>query len=307
MAVLTLAHSPDPDDAYMWWPLTGMVRPDGTPVAGDAGKPVLDTGRFAFRAVPADIETLNRRAASAADLDVTALSARAYADASRAYIITSCGASFGDGYGPKLVVRQDSPVRCDWCVRAQQPVIAIPGRRTTAFLALSLLIAHEFEVVEMPFDKVIPAVIRGDVGAGLVIHEGQVTFADLNLRQIADVGRWWKEETGLPIPLGLNVIRRDLDDRFGPGSLFEVAALLRRSVAYAMDHHARSIDYAMSFALANEGGQSISRDRVEKFVAMYVNRYTVDMGDQGRAAIERLLSKGHAAGLCADAGPIEVI
>src|SRR4051812_30964053 len=126
MPELTLAHSPDPDDAYMWWPLTGMVRPDGTPCPGAEGHPAVATGRVKFKAVPADIETLNRRAGAASDLDITALSARAYADVASRYRVTSCGASFGDGYGPKLVVRNDSPLRCDWCVRGQQPVIAVP-------------------------------------------------------------------------------------------------------------------------------------------------------------------------------------
>src|SRR5262245_27389678 len=124
-AVLSLGHSPDPDDAFMWWPITGMVLPDGMPAPGAASRPAIQTGRFAFRAVPEEIEKLNRRASGAGDLDITAVSARAYANVADRYVITSCGASFGDGYGPKLVVRQDSPLRSDWAVRAQRPRIAV--------------------------------------------------------------------------------------------------------------------------------------------------------------------------------------
>ncbi|MEX2217630.1 MAG: MqnA/MqnD/SBP family protein [Phycisphaerales bacterium] len=304
---LTLGHSPDPDDAFMWWPITGMVHPDGIPQAGGAGRPTIDTGRFDYRAVPADIETLNRRAAGDADLDITALSARAWADAAGRYTLTSCGASFGNGYGPKVVVRMDSTIKCDWCIRAQKPVIAVPGRRTTAFLVLGLLIAHEFESVEMPFDRILGAVARGEVGAGLVIHEGQLTFGDLGLRQVADLGEWWKEDTGLPLPLGLNAVRRDLDERFGAGSAREVAAVLRRSIEHALAHRERSLEYACSFAMASEGGAAATPERIETFVGMYVNQRTLDMGPDGRQAIERLLSRGHAAGLCPAVGPIETL
>jgi 1,4-dihydroxy-6-naphthoate synthase len=312
---LTLAHSPDPDDAFMWWPLTGMVSPSGEALPGARGEAAIDAGGFAFRAVPVDIETLNRRAAGAGDLDITALSARAYADAAGRYIVTSCGASFGDGYGPKVVVRRDSKLRCDGCLRGQRPTIAVPGKRTTAYLVLSLVLgadaAREAEaegrVVEMPFDRVIEAVTAGKVEAGLIIHEGQLTYADAGLRMIVDVGEWWKDRTGLPLPLGLNAMRRDLDARFGPGTLRRVAGLLSESVRYAMAHRAESIDYAMTFAMANAGGGAISRERVEKFVDMYVNRWTVDMGDQGREAIRRLLAEGAAAGLCQDPGPIDVL
>jgi 1,4-dihydroxy-6-naphthoate synthase len=304
---LRLGHSPDPDDAYMWWPITGMVHPDGTPRAGPEGEPAIDTGRYRFRAVPADIETLNRRAAGPGDLDITALSARAYADVGHRYAITSCGASFGDGYGPKLVAREDSPVRCDWCLRGHQPVIAVPGTRTTAFLVLSLMVAHPFEFVEMPFDRVLGAVARGEVGAGLVIHEGQLTFGDLRLRQVSDLGAWWKEETGLPLPLGVNAVRRDAEERHGEGTLREITAALRRSIEHAMNNHDRSVEYAMSFAASNKEGQAISRERVARFVSMYVNALTVDMGDTGMEAVRRLLARGHESGLCPDAGELAMI
>jgi 1,4-dihydroxy-6-naphthoate synthase len=312
---LTLAHSPDPDDAFMWWPLTGMVSPSGEPLPGSRGRPALDTGGIAFRAVPADIETLNRRAAGAGDLDITAVSARAYADAAARYVVTSCGASFGDGYGPKVVAKRESKLRCDGCLRAQKPTIAVPGMRTTAYLVLLLMLGRdaaraaegEGRIVEMPFDQIIGAVAAGEVEAGLIIHEGQLTYGDAGLRLIVDVGVWWKERTGLPLPLGLNAVRRDLDARFGAGTLRRVAGLLAESVRYAMAHRAESIDYAMTFAMANAGGGAISRERVEKFVDMYVNRWTVNMGDEGREAIGRLLAEGAAAGLCAEVGELTVV
>lgn len=312
---LTLAHSPDPDDAFMWWPLTGMVSPSGEPLSGQRGRPALDTGGITFRAVPADIETLNRRAAGAADLDITALSARAYADAAARYVVTSCGASFGDGYGPKVVAKRESKLRCDGCLRGQRPTIAVPGMRTTAYLVLSLMLGRdaaraaeaEGRIVEMPFDQIIGAVSTGKADAGLIIHEGQLTYTDAGLRLIVDVGAWWKEETGLPLPLGLNAVRRDLDERFGAGTLRRVAGLLSESVKYAMAHRPQSIDYAMTFAMANKGGGAISRERVEKFVDMYVNRWTVDMGEQGREAVRRLLAAGAAAGLCPAVGNVETV
>lgn len=291
----------------MWWPLTGMVRPDGVLYPGAAGRPAIDTGRFAFRAVPSDIETLNRRAAAGGDLDITAVSARAYADAADRYVVTSCGASFGDGYGPKLVVPAGSALKGVEDLRRDPPRVAVPGARTTAFLTLSLLMGRAFEFVEMPFDRIIGAVARGEVGAGLVIHEGQLTFADDGLRLVADVGQWWNAETGLPLPLGLNAVRRDLDARYGSGACGEVAALLRRSIDHAVQHHDRSIDYAQTFASANVGGAVVSRERVETFVGMYVNRWTIDMGDTGRRAIETLLSRGAAAGLCPRLASVDVI
>lgn len=308
--VLTLAHSPDPDDAFMWWPITGKVAPS-PPGATPAllAPPHLDTGRFRFRAVPADIETLNRRAAERADLDITALSARAYADAAAKYAIAACGSSFGDGYGPKVVCRAEATLRCDGCLREQRPVIAVPGARTTAFLVLSLLIGERFEFVEMPFERIIDAVVGGRVGAGLIIHEAQLTFQDAGLRQLVDLGGWWGEWTGLPLPLGLNAVRRDLDERFGPGTIAQVAATLRRSVAHAIAHRDESLDYAMGFAMGNTHGSEAppTRASVARFVDMYVNRWTVDMGDAGREAIARLLREGAAAGLCADPGPIETV
>jgi 1,4-dihydroxy-6-naphthoate synthase len=302
--VLTLAHSPDPDDAFMWWPITGKVRPDGSLVSG----PVIDTGRFRYTALPVDIEALNRRAAEKGDLDITALSFRAWAGVADRYVITRTGSSFGDGFGPKVVCRRGlEQVHCVDCLRSGEVRIAVPGRRTTAFLVLGMMlgreqVAREGKIVEMSFEQVIGAVARGEVEAGLVIHEGQLLYEQAGLRLVADLGQWWKEKTGLPLPLGCNAVRRDLDARFGPGSLADISAMLRRSVDYALEHRQESLEYTLPFALANSakpgGSGAPTLARVDEYVAMYVNRWTVDMGDDGRAAVERLFREGADAGLC---------
>lgn len=319
---LTLAHSPDPDDAFMWWPLTGKINPDGSLQSGEAGKPRIDTGRFSFRALPADIHVLNRRAVQVADLEITALSARAYCDVKDRYIITSCGGSFGDGYGPKVVVRQDQstdpiPLKCEDCLAQPGVRIAVPGLQTTAFLLLGLVLGPEIarqrdRFIEMPFEKIIGAVARREVEAGLVIHEGQLTFADAGLRMMLDVGAWWKERTGLLTPLGVNAIRRDLDLAHGPGTVNEVAKLLRQSVAYSMEHRDESTRYTLPFALANvsrsgKTGEAPTLERVERYCRMYVTPETLDMGERGRQAIQRLLGDGARAGLCPDPGKVDLV
>ncbi len=332
--MLTLAHSPDPDDAFMWWPLTGMVSPTGDPLPGPEGKPALDTGRFTFKSLPLDIEALNRRAAAAGDLDITALSVRTWADVQDRYIITSCGASFGDGFGPKLVVPRGSAIDSVGAISASTR-IAIPGRRTTAFLMLGLVLrsmgipAHAgvqspapapadpdkgrdalATFLELPFDQIIPAVARGDAGAGLVIHEGQLTFADAGLRLILDVGQWWKQKSGLKLPLGINAIRRNLDSRHGPGTIAQVAGLLRRSVEYSMSRWDQSVHYTLPFAAANAiraGAEPPTLDRIDRYCHMYVSEETRDMGDAGRQAIRTLLAEGAAAGLCPAVTALETI
>ncbi|MBM4107801.1 MAG: ABC transporter substrate-binding protein [Phycisphaerae bacterium] len=324
---LTLAHSPDPDDAFMWWPITGKVAPgsvalgDGTPPDLPVlAPPVLDTGRFRFRAVPADIEALNRRAIGVADLDVTALSFRAYPEAAGRYALTACGSSFGEGFGPRIVCRKDQArdrvkIGCEGCLKPPHVRIAVPGVKTTAFLMLGLVLGPEAmgargRFIELPFDRVIPAVASGRADAGLVIHEGQLLFEQAGLRLVLDVGAWWKERTGLPLPLGGNALRRDLDDRFGAGTRREVGATLHRSIEHALAHRDESIDYAIGFALANartSGGVAPDRERVDRYVSMYVNRWTLDMGGAGREAVRRLLEEGARAGLCPDPGPIDVV
>lgn len=307
---LTLAHSGDPDDVYMWWPLTGVVGPDGTPAPEELGEPAIDTGRWRFRAVPGDIAEFNRLAAGAAPYDITALSVRAFADVAERYVLTRVGSSFGESYGPKVVVREERRElgRAEDVARKGLK-IAVPGLRTSACLTLRLLMGERgegVELVERAFDAIIPAVVRGEVDAGLVIHEGQVAFAQAGLREVVDLGRWWGETRGLPLPLGVNAVKRDLDQRFGAGSVAEVAGLLERSLACAQANHGRAIDATMPFAVVNaqtSGLPTPSRALVEKYVGMYVTPRTVDMGEVGQAAIARLLGEGAAAGLCPRVDP----
>jgi 1,4-dihydroxy-6-naphthoate synthase len=326
--VLTLAHSPDPDDVFMWWPLTGKIDARRSREAAERGeavwqghsaslsKPVIDAGRFEFRAMPLDIEVLNRRASERGDLEITALSARAWSDLRERYVITSCGASFGDGFGPKVVVRDDDARFGAIADAAKAGVrFAIPGRRTTAFLMLGMLLGDRVvrepeSFIEMPFDHIISAVEGGDVDAGLVIHEGQLTFTDAGLRLLADVGAWWKRKTGLKLPLGVNAIRRDLESIHGPGTVAEVARLLRASVDYTMARREESVAYSMPFAIENVrrgGGEEPTLERVERYCRMYVSDETRDMGDAGREAIRRLLSEGAKAGLCDAIDRVETV
>lgn len=296
--ILTIGHSPDPDDAFMWWPLG-----DATP--GAEREPTIDTGRFRFRTVALDIESLNQRAAGAGDLDITAMSAHAYPHARAAYRITSCGASMGDGFGPKVVAREARGV--EW-LSSPERLIAVPGERTSAYLALRMLAGGAFGHVVMEFDRIIEAVAAkepvGGAGvpdAGLVIHEGQLTYMREGLHQVVDLGAWWKERTGGPLPLGLNCVKRDLDARFGAGAGAEVASTLRRSVEHAMERRDTGLGVAMGFA------RGLTLADADTFVEMYVNRLTVDMGPGGAGAIARLLREGAAAGLCPDPGPIDVL
>lgn len=313
--LLSLAHSGDPDDAFMWWPITGKVNPDGTPRAGDDAAPRIDTGPFRYRAVPGDISAFNRLAAADAPHDITALSVRAYADAAPKYLITSCGSSFGEGYGPKVVARPGGPIGSAADLRREDVRIAIPGRLTSAFLALGLYLGPRAQAssprfVEMPFDQVVLAVAGGKVEAGLVIHEAQVTFHEAGLHEVLDLGAWWARTRHMPLPLGVNAVRRDLDARFGPGSLERVAATLRESLACAEAHRHESLVYTMAFAEANAraaGSPPPTLATVDRYVSMYVTALTVDMGDAGRDAIRRLLSEGAAAGLCPGVDSIEVI
>lgn len=310
---LTLAHSGDPDDAFMWWPITGKVSAD--PPHAQTSPPALDTGRFRFRAVPGDIADFNRLAAAAAPYDITALSVRAYADVSHRYVITACGSSFGEGYGPKVVTRAASNIKCEGCLARPDIRIAVPGLRTSAFLALGLLLGPEIarqsaRFIELPFDRIIPTILRGEVDAGLVIHEGQVTFREAGLREVIDLGAWWQETRGLPLPLGINAVKRDLDTRFGPGTLTEVARLLRASLDYALAHRDESVEYTMPFARLNAKSAGLpepSRATVERYLDMYVTRLTIDMGATGRRAIERLFTEGAQPGLSPPVPQLDIL
>ena len=287
--LLRLGHSPDPDDAFMWWPIT----PDET------GRTPMETGRFRFEVVLDDIESFNLRAERDGDLDLTAVSCAQYPRIRDRYAITHCGASMGERYGPKLISRQ--PRTLDE-LRASDVVIAVPGERTTAFLLTGLILgAGRFRHEAMPFDHVLDRMISGEFEAGLVIHEAQLTFEAAGFHLIQDVGAWWFEQTGCPLPLGLNVVRRDLDERFGSGTCREVAGLLEASVRFAMDHRAEAVRYALTFA------RGISEEIADRFVEMYVTSRSIDMGADGEEAIRRLLQDAHAAGLVPDPGEIDVV
>jgi 1,4-dihydroxy-6-naphthoate synthase len=263
-----VAHSPDSDDAFMFWALAEGRIP---------------TGELAYVHELADIETLNRRAL-AGELEVTAVSVHAYAYLADRYAFLSSGSSMGDGYGPRLVAREQAPADVRAALRGRR--VAIPGTLTTAALALRLF-QPEVEAVVMPFDAIEDAVAAGEVDVGLLIHEGQLTYGDRGLHLWQDLGAWWLADTGLPLPLGGNVVRRDL----GAAVVQQIARDLRASVEYALAHRAPALAHAARF---NRG---IGDERTDTFVGMYVNEWTVDYGPRGRAAVQALLDRAHAAGL----------
>jgi 1,4-dihydroxy-6-naphthoate synthase len=280
-ATITLGHSPDPDDAFMWWPLFGI---DGQP-------PEVQEPGIRFEQVCDDIETLNRRSAGPeADLlEVTAMSCANLPLVGDRYALTACGSSVGDGYGPKLVARAPMSIEA---MRDPAITIAVPGRRTTSFLALSLMLgAGRFRFEEVPFDRIMESVASGTHAAGVVIHEGQLLFRDHGLHLVRDLGAWWRDHAGLPLPLGVNAVRRDLDARHGPGTRSRVVRLLERSVAHAMAHRDRGVAYALRFARGMQAGLA------GEFVDLYVNRWTLDCGPLGRQAVDHLLAEAHHAGL----------
>jgi 1,4-dihydroxy-6-naphthoate synthase len=269
--LIRVGHSPDPDDAFMFHAL-----------ANDC----LDTGRYQFTHELVDIETLNRRA-FAGDLELTALSIHAYAYLHDKYLLCSCGASMGDGYGPMVVAREAASVD-----DLRQKLIAVPGTLTSAFLALRLCLGQDFEHVVVPFDEIIAVVQRGEHGgqrvdAGLIIHEGQLTYAASQLKLIVDLGVWWKDLTGLPLPLGANGIRRDL----GEATIRDVQRLLHASIKFGLDHRQDALEHALQY------GRDLDRSQADKFVGMYVNDWTLDFGPRGREAVARFLAMGYEAGV----------
>ena len=263
-----VAHSPDSDDAFMFYALA-------------EGK--LDTGDLRYVHELADIESLNQRARRA-ELEVTAVSIHAYAYLWRQYALLGSGSSMGDGYGPRLVATAPAPADPRAALRGRR--VAVPGLLTTAYLALRLY-QPELEPVVVPFDRIEEAVHRGEVDVGLLIHEGQLTYADDGLHLWADLGAWWMEDTGLPLPLGGNAVRRDL----GPAVTAQIARDLKASIVYALEHRAPALAHAKQY---NRG---IGDERTDTFVGMYVNHWTVDYGPRGRAAVQRLLDRGFEAGI----------
>jgi len=285
--ILRLGHSPDPDDAFMFYALAREKIP---------------TGAYRFEHVLEDIQTLNQRALRG-ELEITAISIHAYPHVADKYALTSCGSSMGDGYGPMVVAARPLEL-------AELPGrrIAIPGRLTTAFLALQLCLgrgrergtndaAAAFEFVVVPFDQILRCVADGQADAGLVIHEGQLTYGQLGLHLVVDLGAWWKQQTGLPLPLGGNCIRKDL----GASAMRQITAILTRSIQYALEHRDEAVEYALQF------GRDLDRPLADRFVGMYVNQWTLDYGAVGRRAIATLLERGAAAGLVLPVGQVEFV
>jgi len=273
---VTIAHSPDSDDAFMFYGLaTNKVRVPG----------------LRFTHSLSDIETLNRKAMEGGIYDVTAISFHAYPYLQDHYALLPSGGSVGKGYGPMIVSPQpfsESEIR--------QKRIAIPGKLTTAYLALQLF-APGIETVVVPFDQIIHRVLEGKHEAGLIIHEGQLTYSKSGLQRVVDLGKWWFRVTGLPLPLGGNAIRRCL----GPELMSKCASAVRQSIQYALDHREEALAYSMQFA------RDLDPQLADKFVGMYVNERTLDYGIEGREAIRRLLDMGHKAGIIPHAARLDFV
>jgi 1,4-dihydroxy-6-naphthoate synthase len=268
---IRVGHSPDPDDAFMFHALANAK---------------IDTGPYDFQHELVDIETLNRRAFSG-DLELTAVSVHGYAHLTDKYMLCPCGASMGEGYGPMVVARHAYGIK-----DLRRMTIAVPGTLTTAYLALRLCLGLDFKHVVVPFDQIIAATEKGQFGghkidAGLIIHEGQLTYADRGLTLIVDTGHWWQTTTGLPLPLGANAIRKDL----GAQVIRDVNRLLKQSIEYGLKNRDEALRYASQY------GRDLDRARTDRFVRMYVNDWTLDFGPRGREAVRLLLAQGHAAGV----------
>jgi 5,8-dihydroxy-2-naphthoate synthase len=264
---LQLAHSPDSDDAFMFYALaTGKVRLPGVK----------------FNHVLCDIETLNH-AAHKETYDVTAVSFYGYTFVADKYILLNCGASFGEGYGPIVVASH--PIKKNELAGKK---IAVAGTRTTSYLALKIF-EPNVETVTMPFDKIMAAVQAREVEAGLLIHEGQLLFSQIGLHKVVDLGQWWQDQTSLPLPLGANAVRRSL----GPEMGRQIGRIIRESVAYALEHREPAVEYALQFA------RDMDPMLADKFIGMYVNNWTLDYGEEGRRAVRELYRRGIAAGLVA--------
>jgi 1,4-dihydroxy-6-naphthoate synthase len=274
--LITVGHSPDPDDAFMFYAL-----------AHDK----LDTGGLRFRHELQDIETLNRRALRG-ELEVTAVSIHAYAHLLDRYALLPSGCSMGDRYGPMVVARRPMTV-----AELGRTRVAVPGTLTTAFLTLRLLLPEGFTYEVVPFDHILAAVAEGRFDAGLIIHEGQLTFQNQGLHLVVDLGVWWQDRTGLPLPLGGNVVRRDL----GPETMSQLSRLLKESIRYALEHRDAALDYALRYA------RDMDKSLADRFVGMYVNDWTLDYGPRGREAVRRLLDEGHQAGVIPNPAAVEFV
>ncbi len=274
---LTLGHSPDPDDAFMFYALA---------------KDKIDTGPYKFTHVMEDIQTLNERA-TRGELDITAISIHAYAYVLDKYALLPAGASMGFGYGPMVVAPQPIAPK-----DLTGMTIAIPGKMTSAYLELQLAIG-EFEPVHVPFDEIIPRVADGQFPAGLIIHEGQLTYQEAGLHECLNLGKWWWETTGhedWPLPLGGNAIHKKHGDK-----MKDISDILTASIKYSLDNRAAALEYALDWA------RDMGTELADEFVGMYVNDWTLDYGQRGRAAIRALLNRGHQAGLIPEVKELEFV
>jgi 1,4-dihydroxy-6-naphthoate synthase len=263
---IRVGHSPDSDDAFMFYALTHNR---------------IDTGGLTFVHQLEDIETLNRRAL-AGELEVSAVSIHAYAHLADRYALLASGSSMGDRYGPTLITREPATLE-----DLKGHTIAVPGLLTTAYLTLQLCLGKDVPHTVMPFNQILPAVAEGRADAGLIIHEGQLYYGDRGLHKVVDLGQWWFEQTGLPLPLGGNVVRRDLGDDL----VNQIAALLKQSIQYALSHREEALEYALQYA------RDLDPALADRFVGMYVNEWTVDYGPRGREAVRALLKAAWEAGL----------
>jgi len=277
---LTLGHSPDPDDAFMFYGLT---------------RELIATDGFRFEHILQDIQTLNERA-TRGELDISAISIHAYAYVSDKYALLPSGASMGDGYGPMLVAKQKFRKEEIWTKR-----IAVPGTMTSAFLALQLWLgksAKELQYVVVPFDRIFESVRLGEAEIGLIIHEGQLTYQNEELQLCEDLGVWWgRENQGLPLPLGGNVIHK----RFEPPVRKRISDILTASIQYSLDHRAEAVQHALSYA------RDMGRDLADKFVGMYVNHWTLDYGERGRESIRRFLGQAFEQGILGHRQELEFV
>jgi len=264
MHTITLGHSPDPDDAFMFYALA---------------KGCIETGDLSFEHILQDIETLNQRA-TRGELDITALSVHAYAHVADRYALLPCGASVGERYGPLVVAREPIPMD-----ELRTCCVAVPGALTTAFLVLRLALGI-FPYVVLPFDRILAAVAAGEADAGLIIHEGQLTYERQALQKVVDLGEWWFGETGLPLPLGVNGVRKDL----GRPMMERIARLIRTSIEYGLSHRAEAVRHALAYA------RDMDERLADRFVGMYVNDYTINLGERGQRAITALLDRAYTAG-----------
>ncbi len=273
---LTLGHSPDPDDAFMFY---GLNIENG-----------VDTNGYEFEQILKDIQTLNEMAIEE-KLDITAISLAAYPTISDKYAILSSGASMGYKYGPLIVAKKKIPLE-----ELKKKLIAIPGKLTSAYLELRLLLGKDLNITVMPFDKILDAVKNGEVDAGLIIHEGQLTYSKYSLEKIVDLGEWWFEKTRLPLPLGVNAIHRKFGDE-----MKKISNILRESILFSLNHRDEAVRYALNFA------RGMDKELADRFVGMYVNELTVDMGEKGLEACKLLLKEAYDKGLIEKLPEIDLV